>query len=62
MSGQEWNELQPPHQDAERNAIAALTKAANNGHAEHKIGDALVGIGWGVLHLASAIREGRESR
>jgi hypothetical protein len=50
-------DLPPRRSDAERNAKAALTKAANSGHAEHKMGDALVGIGWAVLHLASQINQ-----
>lgn len=35
-------------------AAAALNKASNGGHPEHKIGDALVGIGYVLLHWAES--------
>jgi hypothetical protein len=41
-------------------AEAALNKAANGGHPEHKIGDALVGIGYALLHWLSTQEEGRD--
>lgn len=40
-------------------AESALNKASNASHPEHKIGDALVGIGYALLHWLSTREEGR---
>lgn len=46
----------------EEESRRALIKAANNGHPEHKIGDALVGIGYAVLHLVSVVEKKARDR
>lgn len=49
--------LQPDRpSEPRRKAEAALTKAAAHSNPEHKMGDALIGIGWALLHLAEVKR------
>ena len=43
----------------ETEARRALIRAADSSNPQHKIGDALVAIGYAVLHLAAQQEKGR---